>query len=272
MRKRHLTTLLAALLAVTWSGVLRADFNAQQIADAFNALNGNTGYDFMYVSNVPPTLQATPGTTMVDVSPYNNYASSSATSFRSFCVNTFDTVSVGQRYLGNLNIQDDGTTQSMQNNTALTVGAAYLYKIFATEPVTGAAPYNIFSNLNIENRAAQLQDAIHYLMGLSTAGPDIWNTNIYLQFLVQEHPERSLDYWTNTYLSTERYTEIGDYFVFVMNVNHATTVTTGQDFLYLARATWTASAVPEPATLLLWTLGSVGALGISHYRRRNEKA
>ena len=270
MRKLHLSTLLAALLAVTWSTMLRADFNAEQIANNFNTMNGGVGYRFTYKDQNLPSLQAIQGTASANLDAYlNSVASGSAPNafFRTFCVNPLDTVVANQDYIGKLNIQADGTTKTARNN-ALTVGAAFLYKAFATTDVSTASPaYSIF-NIPSNGNRDDLQKAIYYLMGLdNTVNPQ---TNVYLQFLAQQFPERSLDYWTSTYKSTERYDEIGDYFVFVVNVNQGTTI--AQDFLYVASATWTQSAVPEPATFLLWTLGSVGAFGISHYRRRNEKA
>jgi len=279
MRTRIFSALLAVVFTVIGSGGLRAEFNVQQIQTQFNSMNSsnpnNQGYDFLYYSQVAGnSLQASSGTVRPNMSNYNTYASDRSSYFRSFCVNPTLTVSNGQRYYGNLNIQADGTTRTV-DNAVLSVGAAFLYKTYATQLPTDAAPYNIFSDLHLENRSAQFEQALHYLMGLSGAPDTIWNENVYLQFLTQQYPGKTRDYWTRDYSATQYYGEIGDYFVYVMNVNvrnaNGTTGAAGQDFLYLASATWTTSGVPEPATLLFWTLGGLGLACTSRTRSRRMK-
>jgi len=265
---------LAVAFTVIGRGGLRADFNAGQIQTLFNSMNGGNGLVFRYDGGTSPALRGT-GTDSANTNAYLNTAMSDLNQvFRSYCVNPLLGISTGVNYHGNLNLQANGTTLNA-GGVALTVGAAYLYKVLATTPTSAmsSGPYEIFSNLSTtvtpgRTRETHFQEAIYALMGLATASAD----NIYMQFLANQFPGRSLeDYWKKEYSSTQRYDEIGDYFVFVMNVHNASTNAPAQDFMYIAHATWTTSGVPEPATFLFWTLGGLGLVCTSQVRNRRLK-
>ena len=85
----------------------------------------------------------------------------------------------------------------------------------------------------------------------------------------------TIDYSSNTNL---RYLELGDFAVFMMDINGSSARTQ----LYVTYASHSGNYedgigddignAPEPATLLLWSLGSVGALEFRHYRKRSKTA
>jgi hypothetical protein len=94
-----------------------------------------------------------------------------------------------------------------------------------------------------------------------------WTNNVYLDMLLQINPDQS--YWTTAYNANQRYDLIGDYSVFVMTVTLSNGAR-GQDFLYISKATTTGAGTPEPASLLLWSLGGLGCL-IASWKRRRQK-
>ena len=196
-----------------------------------------------------------------------------------------------------------GRTATSSGGNPLTLGAAYLYKLFATgaegfdgdfrNPWAGIPngvldlrdlSYAIRSAMQVVNLVTQDTSSAYYYVNLD------WEKNYYTSLLLAENSDKN--YWLQEYNFLERYDEIGDYCVFVMNmrdpnapshiipnpycydtVNPGTIDIYHSDFLFLAEGTNFrnggngGSGVPEPATLLLWTLGSFGLAGGSWVRK-----
>ena len=215
-----------------------------------------------------------------------------------------------------------GITTTRSGGNPLTLGAAYLYKLFATgaegfkgdfrKPWAGIPDgvrdfcdlsYAIRSAMQIVNYSAGMVgdvSSMYYYVNLD------WETNYYTRLLLAENPDKN--YWLQEYNFLDRYDEIGDYCVFVMNMRdpHAKSHfiqnphdnSSGQidiyhsDFLYLAKGSVFRNSgegggdsgdgvntdggdcpggVPEPATLLLWMLGGLGFAGSSWTRKNRMK-
>ena len=306
MRQRDFFTTLfsAALFLATLTGPASADLATKQYVDDFYNMNGpNRGYLFMremdtdnffngskesgeirLVSQVDPGL-GDPGRTP-DLSAYKigtTAGNGTGTNFyfQTFCV-AFDMDSyAGSSSNGQLNYEYHGNVSqtNTHNYNQLTLGVAYLYKEFA------AGTLNVYGYdyTNGDGRiasAVMLQEAIWYLMGMGTTGQDRagylaqmtsntdWsnNDNIFLNHL--RSLNGNLGTWTAIYDPTNNYSGLmGDSKVFVMNTE---VFTRGggnptQDVLYVTRG---GGNVPEPATFLLWTLGSLGAAGVAYRKRR----
>jgi hypothetical protein len=185
----------------------------------------------------------------------------------------------------------------------LTVGVAALYTHFS------------LGYFDADYDAVALQTATQFLFdggndSLGVNNDYYWGGNKYLQYLLAMNSDQN--YWRAAYDLVHNYAEIGDYLVFIMdmqneNGNH---INIG-DYLYLARKSDNPvgpirpnnpgggdggddpegpgtgggddgnggggdggdgnSGVPEPATLLLWTLGGLGLTGTSWARNRRMK-
>lgn len=266
MKQKFWFPIAAVLMLAAVSTSAFADLNAQAIVNTFNNMNPSAarrGYSFTFFSQAGGnSLQRTVGREVANTTAYtSSYASDRNTYFRSFCVNPNANIVSGSDYVGTLNYQNDGSTKT-GTNVALTLGAAYLYKEFATS----------LNPLGVGNMSAalytQMQNAIYALMGLQSISN--WATNTYLNRLLQLDTR---DHWTQTYYANQQYAEIGSYSVFVMNVT-TTAGVVAQDHLYIAPATTIPTpptpGVPEPATLLLWSLGGLGLVG-SWARKRHKK-
>jgi len=256
--------IVAILLTVAASQSVYADLNAREIRDRFNSMNGGQGFSFIPDVLQRPTLltlTTQAGSQNVDTSAYisgRKGSIGSQTFFQTFCVSPqLDVCSVG---LGKLNYDETtGLSKNKQGNGyALTLGAAYLYKEFATS----LTPLGITGEINPMDFA----QAIRALMATVTVSD--WDGNIYLKKLLSINDD--YDYWRSLYHANQRYSEIGDYCVFVINVTDSNGEGEYQDFLYIARAEGP-PVIPEPATLLLWSLGSLGLFGTSLARKRRMK-
>ena len=254
---KHTKLFFAAVLVLTAVCVsAKADMNAIDIVAQFNSMNGGAGFRFTSdVSNPLVTATAQTGYANVDVSAYATGRGGTASGksyFTTFCVQpNYTAVSPA---LGRLNFNAANGQTINSSGTALSLGAATLYKQYATGQlaVTSTANANAFST------------ALKVLNGSETLAN--WSTNAYLATLTG-----SQNYWTQKYDARQRYNEIGDYCVFVMQVTDSSG-NRGQDFLYLANATYTKNHdVPEPATMLLWALGGLGVAGSTWTRKRRMK-
>ena len=248
---------LTTILVMTVVGMsAHADMNASEIVSNFNSLNGNSG--FRFDSNVTEplvTVTAQVGTNNVDISAYapgRAGETSGRTYFTTFCVQpNYTALSPG---VGKLDYNPLNGHTANRSGIVLSLGSAYLYKQYAT----GALSVT-------QSTAEAFIAAMRVLNGIEILAN--WTSNTFLAGLASNR-----DYWLLEYDTRQRYDEIGDYCVFVMQVTATDLVSPGQDFLYLAHANYTAPpGVPEPAALLLWTLGGMGFAGASWRKRRMKK-
>ena len=262
-----------------------ADQTAQDIVDEFNAMNGGYGYQFNATSsgnynNGTGEVRLFKEATAVDMADISAYASSTAGSsyFQTFCVFPSEQFR-GEITSGFLDYAGNKTSTHVNDNTGLrttlTLGAAYLYKQFAT----GQLAYNYTLGSGRANDAALLQDAIWHLIG-NTADMKVStvSNNKYLTML-----DNMTGYnWWADYDPGQSYMGLmDDYRVFVMQTPTSSSVTPvggmgvmtiplyTQDVLYLAKV-GSGTDTPEPAGILLWTLGSLGAAGMAYRKRRNS--
>jgi hypothetical protein len=226
------------------SGVL----DAASIVNGFNSMNGGTGLNFVVKGgdSGASRLSNIKGKQFADTGAYHRTKGETNSFFWSFCVEP--NVKSHDESVGKLNYAN-GKSQTTLGN-ALTVGAAYLYTMFATNQLTGY-DYN------------SVGAAIRYLMGDPGAGEGISSALSGLLLGLN-----SKDYWNQIYNPDNFYSEIGNYGVFVMNVTSKTPGAmnvNSQDRLYLASAANPYSppapptnATPEPATMMVVGLGLAG--------------
>jgi len=124
------------------------------------------------------------------------------------------------------------------------------------------------------------------MLALNSMTPDgvltyDWDGNKYLQYLLNIRDDKN--YWANDYNTNLRYSELGKFAVFLMEIDGGS----AQSHFYVTYASHTGNYedgngngdgndnddghAPEPTTLLLWTFGGIGALGFRHYCKRSAK-
>ena len=264
MKKQILIPIATVFMFAVASGLAFADLNAQAVVTNFNSMNGGRGFDFVFASSASlMTLTTTAGTTNVNNTAYaanrGGTVTGGRTYFYSFCVNP--SLSTTTPALGKLNYEaSTGRTYTKNangtNRDALSLGAAYLYKQYATSTSLG----------NVT--AATFTTALQELNG--TISGTNWNTNMFLAMLLSERNDQN--YWKAKYDTRHEYSEMGNYVVFVMNVTNSSGAGQYQDFLYITTASGGGGGdVPEPATLLLWSLGGMGLAGSWARKRRMKK-
>ena len=281
---------LSLVIALSFCNVVQADkiadtnLGAQKIKDAFNAINNEKGYYFLeYAPIRNDNFNNAYGVSElcyynggeVDLSAY------SGNIWMTFCSQPdvpsyYSAYGTGEYYSGKLSYGSNSTFNTANNpqkSHSLSVGSAYLY----TQYIVG--------DLSQQFTDVEVGDALRYLMGYrggGTGDPDLglkingWtNTenNKVLYYLLSINSSK--EYWTSTYDPNSYYTEIGNYSVFVLNVLAQPGNRYTQDLLYLANAADPynegTGGVPEPATVLLWTLGGMGLAGSSWARQRRGK-
>jgi len=272
-------TLAALLVSAACTVSAYAELNAGDIVNAFNSMNGNAGF-YLKLEFQPAgqsftdirtyaKLTTTLSRDNVDASAYVGTDRGGMTGqpyFYSFCITPSQrNMPSSGNYIGTLNYEN-GLTKN-RDGVALSVGAAFLYKEFATNSTLGAG--NLDWNLFAEAMYFLNNDSSR--INLTTTS---WSNNDYLQLLLNNYGHiGNASFWMEKYDPGKYYGDwFGEYSVFVMELKN-TNGTSGnfQDFLYIAKATQTSPGVPEPATLLLWTLGSMGLYGVSRNRRRRMK-
>ena len=258
------TPILLVLFFVTGERIVKADLNASQIATQINAMNGGKGLVTTFNTNSLTTSESifttASGYANPDTSAYGSQAAGS-NYFKSFCVEPNVYIYDNEKVSMTVNYANGKTVTT--SGLALTLGAAKLYKDFATMAL-GNYDYSNASG-QLANNATQLTTAIHVLIGAATIAN--WSQNIYLSQLLAINSQQS--YWTATYDPGRQYAEVGNYSVFVLNISDFTTGVDCQDHLFLVKTS--GSSAPEPASLILWGLGSLGVFGVSFARKRKLK-
>lgn len=253
---------LICLAALALQQEAKADLTAAEIVADFNSRNSNRGMHIQYMPvNGEGRLASTTGAAgLPSVDAYDLSTASSGGYFSSFCVEANTNISTGQ-YYGVLNYAN-GRTQNSSGH-ALSVGAAYLYQQFAA----GSLSDYSYSGDRAAS-AASLQQAMYFLTGQTTTAN--WSNNTFLGNLLTINGNQA--YWLSTYDPGQRYAEIGDFSVFVVQL---TTAAGGdaQDFVYVAKSSFGGAVgdVPEPASVLLWLVGGVSALGAGYAKKRRKK-
>jgi len=255
-----------------------ADSIADRIVSEFNNLNG-TGVGYLF--NFSPSygkngsqafvgeskLQAIAGSNMANTSAYAGTTSGS-NYFQSFCVEPEAEIGTWPNENEGWLVKTDLATGTSQGKT-LNLGLAWLYANFANGTLTG---YDYTNTAARNSDAATLQDAIWYLLGYNNGNEYssyMYNSATSLsnnEFLVLMQSQ--VANWSDTYNPNQDYAVMNGARVFVMQTRRADTLSNKyyqQDFLYVANGD---TGVPEPASVLLWILGSCGAMGTAWRKRR----
>ena len=247
-----------------------SDFSASEFARQFNGLNNGQGFRYSYTaangsgvglgSEIQLSNQS--GATSIDFSTYRHDLYTGGTGYmRTFCIEP-NISTLAYSGTADLNYQNGQTRTS--SGVAVKLGTAVLYSRFASGDL-----YNFgYTNINRSSDYTALKTAIQTTMGLLNSD---WLSNKYLKQLLDINNDRS--FWTATYDPAKYYQEVGDYAVFAMNV-YTSNGANAQDFLYVTKASYGnggSSDVPEPATILLWSLGTLGYAGASWRKRHCRK-
>ena len=267
-----LPALATALVLVMASAAAYAQPTAADIFNSFNGLNGDQGflYDVQTLGGMSNYQRLTTRSgSNPDTSAYYSGMGSS-NSFLTFGVQP-NNANIGTGGIATLNYDASAGTTTNKDGIALSYGAAFLYAKYATGVlvVTDDTAYDFYQALNTLNGT------------LSTN----WNSNNFLYQL--RTIESNMDYWTRTYNPGLIYTDIGNISVFILQLRDQTGNSSQQDVLYVANSTGPAappwdpnqppqpplppSGVPEPASVVLWTLGCLGLTGTSWIRNRRMK-
>ena len=243
------------LLAVVATNHAKADMNAQAIVNSFNGATGGTKMQFTYDLNyreVSVTKISELG--FANTSAYANGVTGSSDYFRSFCIEP--DIQAYPNMLAVLNYENGKSTTT--EGHSLTVGAAYLYSQFAA----GTLKDYSYPDSGREADSNALQEAIRYLIGAGSLS----GSNVFINNMLTI---KDAAFWNQIYNPNEYYEIIGNYSVFVMNCYSSPSQYEAQDFIYVANAS-PSTDTPEPASVLLWTLGSFGALAAARRARKNR--
>ena len=269
-----------ATVALTCGQSIYADF-----VEDFNAMNGGKGFKFSYkLNDVDPLYKESDlsrpeasiiltnlGDLGVDDPVLSVYKNNLATNgmYKTFCVFGKMAIAPGDYYWGKLSnaTYDD----NISNARKLSIGAAYLYKLYVTGEFGEFKPESEGGWWNYSQRDIGL--AIRYLIhGTGTRTQGVYellnllrNTQVEIDGVMQ--PKGVTDYWSTPYDPNATYSFMDDYVVYILNVWNETG-DRSQDFLF---ATQRQDHAPEPATILLWTLGTIGAVGYARRRSRWNK-
>jgi hypothetical protein len=288
MKKQFWIPITAVVMLAVASASAFADLTAAQIVSHFNSQNGNTGLNFTYTANTTGYTGSlfyhgpfTSTGQQVDISGYTPYYVSVAARggvngsgqnyFMSLCVEPNVTNTAPSSGTARLNYNaSTGQTQT-SSGVYLSVGGAFLYRLFA-------------QGILNENANQELAKAIH-LLNSAAQGTDVitGSTNVFLLNLLN-YNSSNRSFWTQNYSALTDYSSLvrnntgtivgmGEYYVYVLTTNNGATF---QDSLYIAnRTTYNDDGfndVPEPATLLIWSLGGMGLVGSWVRKRRMKKS
>jgi hypothetical protein len=266
--KNHwlLTGTFVVAVTMMTSQSLQAALTVSEIVAQFNGWSFTSSEFSYYEKAFTPTERG------IDITAYAELTRS-GNAFLSICANPnqpdVSGTSTASLYYDGSGLTSITGTISEAASGYLSVGAAFLYQQYAT----GVLPGFDYTNSTLPTQrlfdASALWHAMNHLsLGLSLQN----NSQKFIDYLLSINSD--MRHWTQAYNVNPRYNEMGDYAVFIMNLSGQ------QDRYYIAHADYTPTTpteppqsgdVPEPATLLLWTLGGLGVTGASWYRKRNVK-
>ena len=273
--KQFLIPVVAAILLAVVKAPVSADLiagvslNAQSVVNSFNA---GGGIPFVYSA-----VHANGNWhTFSGAYPTSAYAPGKGGSGYLVTLSVEDSVSAMTPGVAKLNYANNTTTTRTENKS-LSVGAAFLYAMYASGQK---------NPINLQNYANWIRGLMYTPGTQLNIDAGAWTTQAALMYLLEINS--NINYWTSLYNPDAYYTEIGNYSVFVVNAESMSGSSALQNYLYLANATnpydyvppvdsgapgetGEPDVVPEPATLLLWTLGGIGMAGASWARKRRMK-
>lgn len=300
MNKKIIGLLSATIVFVMLQTSARADFNPAQFAQNFNTFNGNYHPGFIAQGTGPAinvidvsargfdlnlSGYASDRAGMVDPSrPWDigmfrtlmggtGYYFGNDLYFSSFSLTS--TLPQNQEFRGSLSY-DNGLTR-LSDGTPVTIGLAYLYTKYAT----GA-----YNNWN-DALMAELYEAMRFLAGRGSS-ETTWFSNGVLSSMITETALPGL--WMTSYnLNTEYPAWVdNNYAIYAMNLeqsqlvfdangNASTVWTSAGDVLYLVRRDGGGTdpgtepgTVPEPGTLLAWSIIGLGMFGAARLRKKRR--
>ncbi|MCL2118168.1 MAG: PEP-CTERM sorting domain-containing protein [Planctomycetaceae bacterium] len=243
---------VAAALMIAASVSAFADLSASDVVSQFNSMNPGAGGGFRF-TYAGGTFTTASGTTQVNINAFDSSRSgvtSGNNYFQSFCAEpTVGTVASSGTATLSYNAATGRSTNT--SGAVLSVASAYLFKQYATGMITSTG----------------LQTLLHQLNTNTVTGD--WTLNATLRSLLDINASR--DYWLTAYNANQSYAFMEGYYTFIMDVR-TNSNGNAQDFYYLAYGGGGGGGqVPEPATLLLWSLGGMGLAGASWRKRRMKK-
>jgi len=272
--------IVAVLVMFVVNAKAFADQTALNFYNQFNAMNSDQGFLFTLSKESGSGVHfrlTNDASEPVNVDAYYDDASrrgvGTVNYFTSFCVGPDIGAPTDRTLVGKLNYNvNNGQTVTIEKDNGqgyiLSVGAAYLYMLYATGPNT-----NLFG---LGFNASEFHQAINFLNGVPQTGTE-WNigSNRYLGQL--ESMKFGEAVWQEAYVVGKSYymgpdnydLGLGDYYVFVLNVQDLDGHI-WQNYIYIT-TTSGPPEVPEPATMLLWSLGSLGMAGSWLRQRRMKK-
>ena len=274
MKMLRVSVLLVCALALVNYGAALAEFNPQQVVTDFRNLNvNNTGFDFasepVYGGNAYRYFIARNGSALPDLSAYTGIALL-ANGFRSYCIDV-QIQHTAQQGTAVLSYNAANGTTSNRSGKVVNLAIAWLHTQYVRGNLAGYDESVWYDGDSMD----LFYEALRVLMSGTTQEKYSYlaNANNHNPFITQMLNAGAMygytaDDWLTAYDMRDRYDIIGDYAVFVMTIT-GTDGRAYQDFLYLAPANYgNGGGVPEPATLLLWTLGGFGLAGTSWTRKR----
>lgn len=255
--------------------------NISTLCQSFNGLNDDKGISFVYTnindcdngSEFQFNLHDLYSVFFVSTLSGFGNETSGDDYFTSVCMDSGENVaSAGTVFYGTLNYDAVGDLTQTSGGNTVSLGAAYLFKLYATGEMTSVLS-SFYSDARDAN-VRELSDAVQHLTGTAVAVRD----NIYLNYLsgLSGGQFAGID-WYADYNIAQTFGFMGGYAVFAMNVSTDEGVVF-QDGFYISTLDTGISTravglpdTPEPATLLLWTIGGAGLAGTSWIRKRRNK-
>ena len=283
--KKQLWIPMAAVLMMTVAGATAyADLTAAQIVNHFNAMNGSVGFKFSNPVTSRSQFTTAANSAQVDISAYGARAgvdSAGQNYFQTLCV----APSMSVTYSGTAKLSTNGVSQIQLTAGAnptynyLSVGGAYMYKLYGITGDDNGYLTTFIQALNAASSWSEIENNSNYAGGFNR-----WVTSL-RQTLSSNNLGTDMNYWLGNYNANTPYAFMGSYYVFAMDIRNGTIPY--QSFFYLTNvATYDIGygpgnpdpgtvtppgGAPEPATLLLWSLGGMGMIGSWARQRRMKK-